>query len=85
MDKRNPARNERTSFASGIKAAAVVVILGTLAAVTDHTFFGSTHGAARPLADAPPPAVAEAATDAFTVPRELHPNAAEVPAHVQAF
>ena len=85
MEPRNSERNRGTSFAAGIKAAAVVVILGTIAAVADHAFFVAPHGSVQPIADAPPPAVAQSTSGAFTVPPELHPNAGEVPAHVQAF
>ncbi|MFO1413677.1 MAG: hypothetical protein U1F10_07165 [Burkholderiales bacterium] len=68
-----PARDR--GFASGIKTAVVVVVLGTLAAVADHAFYVTPHAVAPAAAAAGPIAGAPVAGD--RLPPDLHPTAAD--------
>lgn len=80
MDIHSANRKENSGFASGVKTAVFVVVLGTIAAVADHAFFVAPHAATRPvIVDAQPAAVANASTDGYALPPEMHPTAADVP------
>jgi hypothetical protein len=73
-------------LATGVKAAALVVIIGIVAAITDHALL-ATNAPARSFESSMPaaPTFAPANTGSFDVPEHLHANAGDVPAHVQAF
>ena len=73
------------SLATGVKAATLVVLIGIVAAVTDHAMV-TTHAPAS-VESAMPAATsfAPASTGGFDVPENLRANAGEVPAHVEAF
>lgn len=78
METRNIIPSERGRAANGIKAAALVVILGAVALMADHAFFIAPH--ARAAAEAPAAAAAPAsvATDGFALPDNLRPNQGDV-------
>lgn len=67
---------ENRSFASGVRTAVVVVVLGTLAVVADHAYFVAPQPVAHAFAaEAPAPA---GLLPGDTLPPELHPTAADV-------
>ncbi|MFO1395583.1 MAG: hypothetical protein U1F48_00830 [Burkholderiales bacterium] len=67
---------ENRGFASGMRTAVVVVVLGTLAVVADQAFFVTPQPVAHAVAaEAPVPA---ALVPGDTLPPELHPTAADV-------
>jgi hypothetical protein len=57
MESNNPLSREGFGFASGLKTAAVILILGTVAVVMDHAFFIAPYRAA-PAVGAVTPAAA---------------------------
>ena len=83
MDKIHLLTERDSGIASGIKAAALVVILGVFAAIADHTMLASRAVADGPVAtvivQAEPPATAPA------LPDGLRAHAGDVPPHVEAF
>ena len=85
MDNDSPMRNENNTFVAGIKTAALIVILGAIAAVADHAFFVAPHESVQRANDAPPAAAATPTSGAFAVPEHLRTNAGDVPEHVTAF
>lgn len=85
MDNDSPMRNEGNTFAAGVKTAALIVILGAIAAVVDHTFFIAPYESLHRVSDAPPAAAGAPTSGAFAVPEHLRTNASDVPEHVNAF
>jgi hypothetical protein len=73
------------SFVTGIKTVALIVILGAVAAVADHTFFIAPFASEQHANEAAPATVAPSSSDAFVVPENLRTNARDVPEHVSAF
>ena len=83
MDKIHLLTERDSGIASGVKAAALVVILGVFAAIADHTMLAS-----RAVADGPVvPAIvqAEASATAPVLPDGLRAHAGDVPPHIEAF
>jgi len=78
-----PSASERRGFASGMRTAAVVVVLCTLAVVADHAFFVAPHAVSQ-AADFTAPPVA-AVTGDTPLPPDLHPTAADVEAPPATF
>jgi len=77
MEARNIIPSESGRVAKGIRTAALVIILGAVALMADHTFFVAPH--ARAAAEAPSPErPASVAIDGFTLPDNLRPTAADV-------
>ena len=75
---------DNTTFCTGIRTAALIVIIGIVAAIADHALFAprvSAQGAERQAA----PTIIPADTGAFGVPDHLRAHAAEVPAHIEGF
>jgi hypothetical protein len=83
MDKIHLLQVRDSGIASGIKAAALVVILGVFAAIADHTLLVSP-GADRGLA-ARVASYAEAPAHTPALPAGVRAHAGEVPPHVEAF
>jgi hypothetical protein len=79
-----PIHNERSSFGAGVRTAALIVILGAIAAIADQAFFINPHQAAQ-VSETVPAAASPAQSGAFVVPDNLRTNSGEVPAHVSAF
>ncbi|MEO8755737.1 MAG: hypothetical protein ABI624_23990 [Casimicrobiaceae bacterium] len=80
-----PIRDERSSFGTGVRTAALIVILGAIAAVADQAFFVNPHQAVSTVSATAPATAAPAQSGAFAVPDNLRTNSGEVPAHVSAF
>ena len=83
MNKIHLLKERDSGIASGIKAAALVVILGVFAAIADHTMLAS-----RAVADVPAAPVVvqgEAPAPVLALPDGLRAHAGDVPAHVEAF
>ncbi len=59
MERDHPASSEGFGFASGLKTAVVILILGTVAVVMDHAFFIAPYRAAPVVGDVVPAAVAQ--------------------------
>jgi hypothetical protein len=59
MERNNPQSSEGFGVASGLKTAAVIFILGTVAIVMDHAFFIAPYRAAPAAGDVTPAAVAQ--------------------------
>ena len=59
MERNHPASSEGFGFASGLKTAAVILILGTVAVVTDHVFFIAPYSTPPTVTDVIPAAVAQ--------------------------
>jgi hypothetical protein len=77
MEPRTSDPYERQRAANGVKTAAIVVILGAIALMADHTFFIAPHSRA-PDATAAPVAAAPASTP-IALPENLrHPTSADV-------
>ena len=85
MNNDSPTRNESNTFGAGIKTAALIVILGAIAAVADHAFFVAPYESVKRANDSPPAAAATPTSSAFAVPEHLRTNAGDVPEHVNAF
>jgi hypothetical protein len=85
MSNDSSMHNEGSSFLTGIKTVALIVILGAIAAVADHAFFVAPYETEQHATDAAPAAMAPASPDAFAVPENLRTNARDVPEHVTAF
>jgi hypothetical protein len=85
MSNSSSRHNEGSSFLTGIKTAALIVILGAVAVVADHAFFIAPYESVQHVNDAAPATVAPSASDAFVVPENLRTNARDVPEHVTAF
>lgn len=81
----NSTHREGSTFLTGIKTVALIVILGVVAAVADHAFFIAPYDSAQHVNDATPAALAPSPSDTFVVPEHLRTNAREVPEHVTAF
>jgi hypothetical protein len=86
MNNLHTINRKHRTFASGLKAAAVVVIIGIIAAITDHALL-TANVSSRSLEPSAPAAAtfAPANTGSFDVPEHLRANAGEVPPHVEAF
>ena len=67
---------ENREFASGMRTAVVVVVLGTLAVVADYAFFVAPQPVERTIAAEVAVPAAPSAGDAL--PPDLHPTAADV-------
>jgi hypothetical protein len=83
MDKIHALKERDSGIASGVKAAALVVILGIFAAVADHTLLAShapDAGLATRIAS-----YAEVSSPAPALPAGIRAHEGEVPAHVEAF
>jgi hypothetical protein len=74
----------RGSFASGLRVTTLVVVVGVLLALADHSLVTPRDGA-HAIQDAPAAAATSYAMDGFAVPDELRARAGEAPAHVEAF
>lgn len=85
MSNDSSTHNEGSTFFTGIKTVALIVILGVIAAVADHAFFIAPYESAQRVDDAAPAAMAPSRSDAFVVPENLRTNARDVPEHVTAF
>jgi len=85
MSNDGSMRHERSSFLTGIKTVALIVILGAIAAVADHAFFIAPYASEQHATDAAPAAMAPAPSATFVVPEHLRTNARDVPEHVTAF
>lgn len=85
MGNDSPMRNESCSFMTGVKTAALIVILGVVAAVADHAFFIAPQASVQRVNEATPAAMAPSPSGAFAVPEHLRPNAGDVTEHVTAF
>ena len=72
------------SFASGLKVTTIVVIVGVLLALADHSFVSPRDGA-HAAQDVPSATATNHALDGFAVPDELRARTGEAPAHVEAF
>lgn len=72
---------EAGGFASGMRTAIVVVVLGTLAVVADHAFFIAPY-AVTPAAAAVAPAALAADV---SLPASLHPTSADVAPQAPTF
>jgi hypothetical protein len=83
MDKIHMLKQRDTGMAAGIKAAALVVILGLFAAVADHAWLVSHSSAGDPVEVATPQAEARVSVPAL--PAGLRAHAGEVAPHVEAF
>lgn len=59
MERNNPPSSEGFGFASGLKTAAVILILGSVAVVLDHAFFIAPYRTAPAVGDVTPTAVAQ--------------------------
>jgi len=79
METRNTDSFERQRFASGMKTAGLIVILGAVALAADHAFFVAPHSRA-PAAETSPVAEAPASVsvDGFALPSHLRPTAGDV-------
>ena len=85
MDVRTPGNAPaHGSFASGLKVTTIVVVVGVLLALADHSLVSPQDGA-HAIPDAPPATATSYAMDGFAVPDELRARAGEAPAHVDAF
>ena len=71
-------------FASGLTVTTVVVVVGVLLALADHSLVAARDGA-HAMQDAPAATATNYTADSFAVPDELRARAGEVPAHVEAF
>jgi hypothetical protein len=78
MESRTPDPFEPRRFASGVKTASVIVILGAVALMADHAFFVTPH-VRTPAALAAPAATSTApvAVNGFALPDNLRPTAAD--------
>jgi hypothetical protein len=77
MESHSPTSRDTSRFASGVRTAVFVVVLGTVAAVTDHAFFIAPHGVSQAsAANAAPLATPPNAGDAL--PPDLRPTTADV-------
>jgi hypothetical protein len=85
MSNDGSTHDEGSSLPAGIKTAALIVILGAIAAVADHAYFIAPYDSVQHVNDAAPAAMAPSSSDAFVVPDYLRTNAGEVPEHVTAF
>ena len=85
MGNKGSTHNGASTFRTGIKTVALIVILGAIAAVADHTFFIAPFASEQHVSDAAPAAMAPSSSDAFVVPENLRTNARDVPEHVTAF
>jgi hypothetical protein len=74
----------RGSFASGLKVTTIVVVVGVLLALADHSLVSPRDGA-HAIPDAPAATATSYAMDGFAVPDELRARTGEIAAHVQAF
>ena len=83
MDRIHKIGDRESGMASGLKAAVLVVLIGIVAALADHSLLASH--ATSDAAHAPPAAYAEAPAQSPAVPAELRAHAGEVPPHVEAF
>jgi hypothetical protein len=79
METRNTDPYQRQRFASGVKTAAVIVILGAVALMADHTFFIAPH-VRTPAALATPSMAApvSVSVDGFAIPDHLRPTTGDV-------
>ena len=76
MDSSKIVEFQRARVPAGLKALALVVVLGTIALAADHTFFIAPHTA---QATAPAPLIATPAQhDGFALPADMHPTQADV-------
>jgi hypothetical protein len=85
MSNNSSTHNEGSTFVTGIKTVALIVILGVIAAVVDHAFFIAPYDSVQHVTDAVPAPVAPSSSDTFAVPEHLRTNAREVSEHVTAF
>ena len=86
METRNTDPYERQRFASGVKTAAVIVILGAVALMADHTFFVAPHARTSAALEASSMAApVSVPVDGFAVPDNLRPTAGDVTAPVSTF
>ncbi len=85
MHDDEPVRDAPRFFGSGAKTAALIFILGAVAAFTDQAFFVKPRPAVSPVSAATTTAAAPAQQGAFVVPGQLRTDAGEVPAHVSTF
>jgi len=85
MSNNSSTHNEGSTFLTGIKTVALIVILGVIAAVADHAFFIAPYDSAQRVNDAAPATMAPSPSDTFVVPEHLRTNARDVPEHVTAF
>ena len=76
MEKPNTAPYDRTRIVSGIKTAALIVILGAVAVAADHAFFIAPYS--RMPAEAAPPVAVAAPVEGYALPDNLRPTAADV-------
>ena len=74
---------ERSYAGRGIKTAALVLILGSVALLADHAFFFAPP--ARTAAEPVRVSVSTAAIDGFALPDNMHPTAADVTAPPPSF
>ncbi len=85
MDVRTTGNDPaRGSFASGLKVTTIVVVVGVLLALADHSLV-SPRDHVHAIPDAPAATATSYATDGFAVPDELRARTGEAPAHVEAF
>ncbi len=85
MDVRTTGNDPaRGSFASGLKVTTIVVVVGVLLALADHSLV-SPRDDVHAIPDAPAATATTYATDGFAVPDELRARTGEAPAHVEAF
>ena len=85
MGNNSSTYNEGSTFLTGIKTVALIVILGVIAAVVDHAFFIAPYDSVQHVNDAVPAAMAPSPSDTSVVPEHLRTNAREVPEQVTAF
>jgi hypothetical protein len=84
MDVRTHGNAPATgTIASGLKVTMLVVVVGVVLAVADHSLVAPRDGADN-VQDVPA-ATTTYAMDGFAVPVDLRARADEVPAHVEAF
>jgi len=85
MDLRTPGNAPSSgSVASGIRVTAIVVVIGVLLALADHSFVSPRDGA-HAAQDVPAATATNHALDGFAVPDELRARTGETPAQVEAF
>jgi len=84
MHQVKPVREQSASLAAGVKVAALVVILGVLAALVDQSIVLPRE----PILYVPesrPVAITQPATDGFALPEHLRANSGDVTPQVDTF
>jgi hypothetical protein len=76
MDSSKVVNFQRGRIPAGLKALVIVIALGTIALVADHSFFIAPHTAQ--ATSVPLYLPANMQTDGFALPADMHPTQADV-------